>query len=186
MVSIWPSVVLPLYPTFGACGLCALTWSWLLLVCYYAQFIECSCYLSLHCPQPHGMLVLFIPILSCCVSHAVKISFTVVVVIVVDFIMIITITRSCICAIVHVHVCVCVCVCVCAVYRLYEMSWFVESVLQDCPWWSLLLPSMVTPCIHRDPVFPLDSYCRSCGKNVESLWVSLFLIYVSCLDFQAS
>ena len=101
------TMIVPLCPASGAYCLFALTWSWLRLVNYYAWLVAYSQY------YPYIVLL--------CI-HAVMMTITVVVVFV-DLILFITIIRS--------YVCVMVYVCVCAVYRLYEVSQFGWTVLQN-------------------------------------------------------
>ena len=50
------TIILQLYPDFGAFSLFSLTLYWLLLVCHYAQLMACSHYLSLHCPAVSMLL----------------------------------------------------------------------------------------------------------------------------------
>ena len=71
-------------------------------------------------------------------------------------------------------------------FHMITLPVFITCTQYDHPWWSLLLPSMMVPCVQRLPISIWTTNVEPEENNVESLQVSLFLMHASCLQFRAS
>ena len=73
----------------------------------------------------------------------------------------------------------------CLVLQVITLSIFITLTLYGCLLWSMLLPSTITQCTHGPPSSLCIATIGPMGKEIESLWISLFLKYLSCCNLRA-